>query len=177
MCGALVLDHPSGSSLERRQEWLDSYLEFLEAGWGTGAVLGELIQHAPDPEAAHQLLARFERNACTPTMAMAIVRHNADIDIRPLLSTVSVPTLVVHARADPVVHFANGKYIADHIDGAELVVVDADFHASWRPADVAGWRDEVIRFLRAAGAPGRPHPGRSAVHRHRGIDLAGRRDR
>jgi pimeloyl-ACP methyl ester carboxylesterase len=156
MCGAIVPDHPSGRPQERRQAWLDSYLEFIEAEWGTGSVIGELIQHAPDPEAARRLLARFERNACTPSMAMNITRHNADIDVRPLLSTISVPTLVVHARADPVIHFANGKYIADHIDGAELVALDRDFHASWRPADVAGWRDAVIRFLGAAGAPARP---------------------
>lgn len=156
LCGAIVPDHPSGRSLERRQKWLDSYLEFVEAEWGTGSVLGELVQHAPDPEAARRLLARYERNACTPTMAMNIQLHNAEIDVRPLLSTIAVPTLVVHARADPVIHFANGKYIADHVDGAELVTLEGDFHASWRPEDVAGWRDAVVRFLRSGGAPARP---------------------
>ena len=151
-CGVNAQDYPGARSPEE----VRSYIEFVEAQWGTGKVFGRFIQHAPDPDAARRLIARFERNACTPTMAADIMRHNADIDVRPLLPAITTPTMVVHARGDPVVSFASGEYIADHIDGAELVELDGDFHGSWRPADMAGWRDAVIKFLGAAGAPARP---------------------
>jgi len=150
-CGSQAADWP----LYRPPERIRSLVESIEAKWGTGEVFGRFVQHAPDLEAAQRLMARFERNACTPKMAAKIMRHNSEIDVRPVLEMISSPTLVIHCVGDPVVAFENGQYIAEHIDGARLVALDGDFHGSWRAADVAGWRDNIIEFLGDAGAPAR----------------------
>lgn len=130
-----------------------AYIEHVERDWGTGKVFGRFIGHPPDPEAARRLIARFERNACTPKMAAEIMRSSTTLDARPVLETISARTLVIHATGDPVVPFVNGQYLAEHIDGARFLAVDGDFHASWRPADVAIWRDAIVEFLGDVGAP------------------------
>ncbi|HEY8059534.1 MAG TPA: alpha/beta fold hydrolase, partial [Acidimicrobiales bacterium] len=113
----------------------EDYLDGIERDWNTGRVLSLFIQHPPDAEAVLAPLARFERYCCTPSVAREIMRHNIVSDIRDVIPSVSVPTLVVHQRGDPLVPFAHAQYYADHIPGAELVALDGDFHGSWRPRD------------------------------------------
>ena len=43
-----------------------------------------------------------------------------DMDIRPLLSAIRVPTLIVHGTEDRQVPFAAAEYLAAHIPGAQL---------------------------------------------------------
>jgi len=151
-CGAQADDWP----LSRPPERIRAVIDRVEREWGTGKVFSRFVQHSRDPDAAVRLIARFERNACTPQMAAQIARHNFEIDVRPALATISVPTLVIHATGDPAVPFENGRYLAENIEGAELVVVDGDFHGSWDPSHVALWREAVIEFLGAAGTPTQP---------------------
>ncbi len=122
-------------------------LDLLEAGWNTGQVLNFFIQHAPDREVAITALARFERYSCTPSVAREIMRRNLESDIRGIVPSVSVPTLVVHNRHDPVVPFSDGQYYAEHIPGAQLVTLDGDFHGSWRPSDYDAEIEAVRQFL------------------------------
>jgi class 3 adenylate cyclase len=63
-------------------------------------------------------------------MVRATVESNLSIDVRPILPTLSAPTLVIHAREDtaPV---QNGRYLADHIPGARYLEVDGADHAPW----------------------------------------------
>lgn len=145
-------DYPFGLSPEEQ----DSFVKFVADRWGTGRVFEIFMQNAPDPEGARRLIARFERNACTPKMAAEIMRRNFEIDIRPTLSTITVPTLVIHAAGDPIAPVASGRYLAERIPGARFVELPGAFHGSWAPADVALWRDAVLDFLADGGAPARP---------------------
>ena len=145
-------DYPFGLSPEQAEH----LLRYVEAEWGTGKVFERYIQNAPDPEAARRLIARFERNACTPKMAAEIMRRNLEIDVRSMLPTVSSPTLVLHVEGDPVVPVGAGRYLAERIPDARFVQLPGRHHGSWRPSDVAAWRDAVADFLAASGAPARP---------------------
>jgi class 3 adenylate cyclase len=113
----------------------ENLLGFIEARWNTGRVLDLFIQNPPDRELALRELARFERYCCTPSVAREIMRRSIESDIRDIVPSVSVPTLVVHAKGDPLVPFTHGQYYADHIPGATFVPLDQDVHGSWRPAD------------------------------------------
>ncbi|MBP8211904.1 MAG: adenylate/guanylate cyclase domain-containing protein, partial [Ilumatobacteraceae bacterium] len=64
-----------------------------------------------------------------------------------VVSSVSVPTLVLHAIADPGVSFSHGQYYADHIPGARLVPMDLDSHVSWNPADHRVAVDAIREFV------------------------------
>jgi pimeloyl-ACP methyl ester carboxylesterase len=89
------------------------------SAWGTGAALSI----APPSVRSIRQLAMLERMSASPGMARASLEALFRTDVRPILPTITVPTLVIHARHDPVpVHF--GRYLADHIPGARYLEVE-----------------------------------------------------
>ena len=76
-------------------------------------------------------LGMFERMCASPGMARATLEAEFRTDVRPILPTITVPTLVLHARDDPAVPVQNGRYLADHIPGARYLEVDGADHAPW----------------------------------------------
>jgi len=103
------------------------------------------------------------------------MRMAFEIDIRHVLPSISVPTLVVHRTGDRMCDVHNGRYLADHIPGARYVELLGDDHLPWAGADdvldtVVGYlRDEILPRLgvmaddrpRTSGAPGgMSDPGR-----------------
>lgn len=136
-----------------RSDRADYFLDFVAGAWGTGKVFEIFLQNAPDPEAARATIARFERNACTPQMAREIMRRNLEIDVRPVVPTVGVPTIVIHAVGDPISPIEGGRYLARHIPGASIVELDGDYHASWKHTDVMALRDAVAGFISQGRTP------------------------
>jgi class 3 adenylate cyclase/pimeloyl-ACP methyl ester carboxylesterase len=135
-------DYPAGLP----RELVDPLLDQVEAEWGSGQALLPFVQHVPDDETTHQALARYERGACTPTMARHILDSNITIDVRPILSTISVPTLVLHSAGDPLVPESQGRYLAEHIPNSRFVSADADYHMTWNGGDI-WFYDELETFL------------------------------
>ncbi len=66
-----------------------------------------------------------------------------DIDVRGVLPAITAPTLVVHATGDTCVPVGNGRWLAEHIAGAQLVEMDGN-HVNF---DVDRFADEVETFL------------------------------
>jgi class 3 adenylate cyclase len=64
-------------------------------------------------------------------MARATLEANSRIDVRPILPTITAPTLVVHAREDPGVPVQCGRYLADHIPGARWLEVEGVDSLPW----------------------------------------------
>jgi len=62
--------------------------------------------------------ASFLRNSASPAAALALYRMNIEIDIRAVLPTIQVPTLILHRTGDRLVHVGCGRYLAEHIPGA-----------------------------------------------------------
>jgi class 3 adenylate cyclase len=89
--------------------------------WGTGE-----FQHAVNPdmpwnEEIRAAWARLERLAASPRTFALMLPLVSGIDVRALLPTVRVPTLVVQHTDDPFVAPEWGKYVADHIPDAKYV--------------------------------------------------------
>ena len=68
--------------------------------------------------------------SASPGMARATLEAVFRIDVRPILPTITAPTLVIHAR-DEVIPVQGGRYLADHIPGARLLEVDGADHVPW----------------------------------------------
>ena len=140
--------YPIGFSPER----VDAFIDLLVRDWGTGRAFGGVhVQHVPDSAEASRFLAQFERNACTPQMVAEIQQRNFEIDVRPILSTISVPTLVMHCAKDPLVPVEAGRYLGEHIPGARYAEIDGDFHGSWRTEDMAKLAPPLLEFLGSIG--------------------------
>jgi class 3 adenylate cyclase len=108
----------------------------IRSAWGTGAAFSIAM---PSARASMRQLAMLERMCASPGMARASLEAAFRIDVRPILPTLTVPTLVIHAREEPVVVVQAGRYLADHIPGARYLEVDG--------ADAAPWFTEPDRIL------------------------------
>jgi class 3 adenylate cyclase len=94
----------------------------VRSAWGSGAALSIA---APSARASMRQLGMLERMSASPGMARATLEAGFRIDVRPILPTITAPTLVIHARED-VMPVQWGRYLADHIPGARYLEVDGD---------------------------------------------------
>jgi pimeloyl-ACP methyl ester carboxylesterase/class 3 adenylate cyclase len=123
--------------------------------WGSGKTLALL---APSAEGLMTSLstAAFERSAVSPRMVQAIYDMAVEIDVRDILPTIAVPTLVVH-REHEIFPVEQARYIASRIPGARLAVLPGIDHTPW-VGDGEAYLDELQEFLTgtfAEQAPGR----------------------
>ncbi len=84
------------------------------------AVLADQPEH---PMATRRFVAggrEVQMNAMNPSAAVEFMRMGHAIDVRQVVPAVNVPTLVLHRVGDRVCHVENGRYVATHIDGAEI---------------------------------------------------------
>jgi pimeloyl-ACP methyl ester carboxylesterase/class 3 adenylate cyclase len=109
-------DNPFGRTHEDMQRELDQF----EHAWGQAGTVTAI--RAPSADAAFQRWAQtYWRLAASPGAAIAIMRMNMEIDVRHVLPTIRVPTLVLHRTEERVVHVEQARYLAAHIPGAQLV--------------------------------------------------------
>ena len=134
-------DYPDGI----QSDVFDAFAGLIAESWGTGRIFSSFLIDGPDDTVEE--MARLERNACTPQMAVAIMRANFDIDVRPLLATVAAPTLVLHNRGDPLVSVTFGRVTAEHVPNCELRQFDGDFHCTSYIDRAVPPIDNAVQFL------------------------------
>jgi class 3 adenylate cyclase len=135
-------DYPwAATSAERR-----AYADEIERNWGVDADLGAM---APTADSAMRAWwAKRARAAASPGAARDLILMNSEIDVRPVLPTIRVPTLVLHRTGDRDSRVDEGRYIADHIAGARFVELPGEDHiVSIDPDEIL---DEVQEFLTGA---------------------------
>jgi len=102
--------------------------EQLERTWGTGSdLLGGPAPGTPEARS----IARRQQLAASPAMARASAELDKDIDVRPILPAVRVPTLVIHRAGEIVIRPEHGRFIAGQIDGARYVELPGAEHFPW----------------------------------------------
>jgi class 3 adenylate cyclase len=93
--------------------------------------------------------AKLERLAASPGTAAALMRMNGQIDVRAVLPSITVPTLVMHRTRDQMVDIRHSCYLAEHIAGAKYVELDGDEVISFDHHSDA-LIDEIEEFLTGA---------------------------
>lgn len=127
------------------------FLAAIDAEWGTGFLLRYFAPDSMSDPAVRAWWARFERLAASPGMAKQLVQMNASIDIGEVLSSIRVPTLVIHRRQDARVPLRAGQFLADHIPGARLAVIEGVGHPIFLDA-----QDPVVEEVQAFVTGSRP---------------------
>lgn len=134
--------------------------------WGQGATLEMLAPSLRSSSAQLETAAALERASASPAMAAALVEAVIRTDVTSLLPQVAVPALVIHRRGE-LIPAEQGRYLADHIPGAEYVELDGTDHLPW-----VGDTDAVVaaveRFVRRFSSQphdSRPHDSRGGQHR------------
>jgi len=136
--------------------WADrqAYAEQVERDWGWEADMRRMCPSADD--ALARWWASRARAAASPGAARALILMNSQIDVRPILSTIAVPALVLHRTGDLDSRAEEGRYIADRIPGARFVELAGVDHFPAINADQI--LDEVEEFL--TGVRPVPEPDR-----------------
>jgi class 3 adenylate cyclase len=95
------------------------------------------------------------RFASGPDLTAEIVRANYEADVRALLPSISVSTLVLHREGNRVIQLGAGQYLAEHIPNAKFVVLPGDDHLFY-VGDTDTFVDEIEEFITGArtGAEG-----------------------
>jgi class 3 adenylate cyclase len=145
--GLVVLEGYANDPIAERADGLDfdGLVAAAVGMWGTGEFERVTNPDMPWNEEIRATLARYERLTASPG-TVAVMLPVGNIDVRALLPTVRVPTLVVQHADDPFITPAMGKYIADHIPGAKYVELPGrnvfHFVEPWRPSF-----QEIAEFL------------------------------
>ena len=125
---------------------LEAALARMDSLWGTGEMVSVFGPSRADDPQFKAWWARFERLGGSPSAAVHLTRMNSEIDIRPILSSIRVPTLILHRPGDARVNPEAARYLAQHIPGAKYVEVPGQDHLLWC-GDVNCIADEIEEFL------------------------------
>ena len=111
---------------------------------------------ADNPD-ARAFAGRMERATASPGMLAALAQMFIEIDVREVVPTVQVSTLVLHRRFDRLVNVRHGRWLAEHLADAKLVELPGGDHLPWGEGadDVI---EEVQEFL--TGTHYAPEPDR-----------------
>ena len=138
-------DHPFGHS---EQEW-EAIIDGIEKSWGDPETVDPRAPGGAGHEGYRRWWATYQRLAASPGAAVAVMQMNREIDVRPVLSAIRVPSLVVHRAGDHVIRVEQARYLASQIPGARLVELAGADHAPW-VGDGDAIVDEVEEFLTGA---------------------------
>jgi pimeloyl-ACP methyl ester carboxylesterase len=156
---AWAVDYPWGVTAEQ----FEARVKVREENWGQGRSVEIMTPSLASNGEYRTWVSRFERDCATPGAFRALVQMNYEIDVRHVLPTVSVPTLVLHRTGDRASKVEHGRYLGKHIPGAKYIEFPGDDHLPW-VGDVDALYDEIQAFLTGARSgpdkPRAPTPNR-----------------
>lgn len=117
-------DYPAGMPAEATRR----FNEVLSRTWGTGGSIAGFRPHLVDDPEARRRWALLERHGGSPAQLDRMMTMWTETDVRDILPTIRVPTLIVHRIGDMQFRLGHGRYLAEHIPGAKLLEFAGDDH-------------------------------------------------
>ena len=135
-------DYPWGVPSES----LDKLVIALKERWGTSALAEVAAPGGVADERFRGWFTRSMRIGGGPDQIADLVRSGFETDLRALLPSISVPTLVLHREGDRYIILGAGRYLAEHIPNAKFVVLPGEEHL-FMLGDTDSLVDEIEEFL------------------------------
>jgi class 3 adenylate cyclase/pimeloyl-ACP methyl ester carboxylesterase len=114
--------------------------------WGDGGLIKAVLPSRAGNQDAVNQFAKFERLSASPGAYKALVLLNMLIDVRAILPTVRVPTLVLHRRNDSLVPVELGRDLATQIPDAKFIDYPGSDHSFWF-SDLEGMLGDIEEFI------------------------------
>jgi len=146
-------DYPWGPT---KEEWEQS-VEASVRDWGGPVGLDVRAPSLKGDQRFREWWARFLRMSASPGANRALRLMNGEIDVRHVLPTIRVPTLIIHNAGEQTVPVEAGRYMAERIPGAKYVELPGNDHLPWIGNSEA-ILDEIEEFL--TGVRRGPEPDR-----------------
>lgn len=135
-------DYPFG----RKSEEYAPLLQAIREQWGTPIGIEQRVPSLAKDERFRSWWAKLLRTGASPAAAYALIKMNSEIDVRHLLGSITVPSLLLHPARDRTVPVEHSRYMAERIPGAKLIELDSDDHLAFfsHPNEIP---DAVEEFL------------------------------
>jgi class 3 adenylate cyclase len=142
------------------EENRDLLLRHLDEHWDEGILVPINAPSRAKDEVFLQYFGKLERATASPGAIVALMRANFEIDARPILPTIHLPTLILHRVGDKTIPVEQGRYLAQHIAGAKYVELPGEDHLlqAFDQDVLDRLIDEVEEFI--TGERHRPEPDR-----------------
>lgn len=144
---------------QEERELTEAFLQLIQVGWARPeSEFRRVFTSIMIPGASEEQMTWLDalQRMCTSTRnAVASHRERQGVDVSALLDELDLPTLVLHARGDRMVAFADGRDLACRIPNARLVALDSPHHILL--GDEPAWRLSCTRSPRSC-APMRRSP-------------------
>ena len=129
----------------------------LSDAWGDGSVVDMLAPNHADDRQLREWVGQLQRFAMSPSTARFMQEFNADTDVRSVLPSIRVPTLVLHREGDRGMDPRHSKFIAGEIPGATLRLLPGEdnFPFLGDSESVIGEIEEFLTGSRATRAADR----------------------
>jgi class 3 adenylate cyclase len=139
-------DYPIGIPPERAE----AIISRVEDTWGTAEPVTTAIPSRAGDERFRRWVARMQRSMASPRTVHVFLRALFEVDVRPLLPLVQAPTLVLHRRDFALLPIEHGRYLAEHLPDARLVILPgADGPLTWEEPEVTlGHIEEFLTGVR-----------------------------
>ena len=135
-------DFPHGMTNQQ----LDRWGEMVQRDWGGPVGIELWAPSAAGDREFEAWWAKLLRLGTSPQGAIDLMELYREIDVRGILSSIDVPTLVLHRTHDRMIPLAQARYLAERIPGARLVELPGADHVGW-VGDQDALLDEIEEFL------------------------------
>ena len=135
-------DYPWAPTNEQRE----AFCELIRQDWGKPVGIEDRAPSMADDEEFREWWATYLRMGASPGAAVALTEMNAGIDVREVLPSVRVPTLVMHRKGDLCLKAEEGRYVASRIPGSKYLEFEGQDHLPF-VGNQEEILDEIERFV------------------------------
>lgn len=135
-------DYPWAPTMEERER----EYETVEKEWGKRMDVEHYVPSKVHDEDFVQRVITYFRRAASPGAAVTLLRMNTQIDIRGILPSIHVPTLIIHRTGDRDAHVEGARWMAQQIPNAKFVELYGEDHLPW-VGDQDAVLDEIQEFV------------------------------
>ena len=146
-------DYPWALSRSQYDRWLGLMVD----NWGTAVSLDHFAPSRAEDAVFQAWWAKMLRQAATPGSMKDVLEVLRDMDVRPVLPHVHLPTLILHRRGDKAVPLAGGRFLAHHLPNSHFVELNGQDHWWW-VGDATAILREIEQFLANTAAVTAPSP-------------------
>jgi len=127
-------------------EMRDQNMEKSVDLWGQGYVAAGVAPSQVSDPAFMEWAGRLERLAASPSVIRRIFKLIGEFDVRDVLPSIRVPTLVMHRTDDSFIKVEHSRYIASKIPDARYVELEGEENM-FSLGDVEAVMGEIEEFL------------------------------
>lgn len=131
-------DYPWGPTEQDHSKFLNT----IRDQWGGPVGIEARAPSKANDTEFRKWWSSYLRMGASPGAALALTRMNAQVDIRPILRSIQVPTMVLHRSGDQCLLVDEGRYLADNIPGALFVPLPGNDHLPF-----VGNQDEITSAI------------------------------